>query len=452
MTNFLISFGLFIIVFQPILQYKQPSKMSNWADLPHFIVCEIICRLSFFDDIFIVGAVCNCKSWKSVVNSFEKPPPLPPKGPWIMLSEEREQGNKESKTRSLFNLLDTKTYYFKLPELVGRKCLGTSFGWLLTIGADFQINLFHPLSKHLIRLPPQPTFCRQYTPEVEPEHLRNIFVRKCVLSRSPWNSVTNEYDRDCIIMAIYGEIRTLAFTRPGYKAWIDIESPSRAYDDIAYYKGNFYAVDAHGEVFACQIDDNQKVVAKAVAPRPKGTRDLIKKYTVESAGDLLLVLRVRGGHYYSIEDYPNYEEDEFHNVDLEDDIEDEDAPENESEEEVEEEEKINDNSYVTVGFTVLKLKRFTQAGSKYKYKYVKVDNLGDRALFVGDNSSVSLSASSLNGCKANCIYFTDDNIELYEETLNGGGYDMGVFCMKDGTFYKHYPESFSYYSTPLWSI
>ena len=128
MTNFLISFGLFIIVFQPILQYKQPSKMSNWADLPHFIVYEIICRLSFFDDIFIVGAVC--KSWKSVVNSFEKPP-SPPKGPWIMLSEEREQGNKESKTRSLFNLLDTKTYYFKLPELVGRKCLGTSLIWMV---------------------------------------------------------------------------------------------------------------------------------------------------------------------------------------------------------------------------------------------------------------------------------------------------------------------------------
>ena len=39
--------------------------------------------------------------------------------------------------------------------------LGTSFGWLLTIGADLQINLFHLLSKHLISFPPQPTFCCQ---------------------------------------------------------------------------------------------------------------------------------------------------------------------------------------------------------------------------------------------------------------------------------------------------
>ena len=98
--------------------------MCNWADLPHLILYEIICRLSFFDDIFIFGAVC--KSWQSVVNSLEKPP-LPPKCPWIMLAEEREQGNKVSQTRSFFNLSDTKTYDFNLPELVGRKCFGTSF-------------------------------------------------------------------------------------------------------------------------------------------------------------------------------------------------------------------------------------------------------------------------------------------------------------------------------------
>nr|POE97451.1 putative f-box protein [Quercus suber] len=87
-------------------------------------------------------------------------------------------------------------------------------------------------------------------------------------------------------MAIYGEYKTLAFTRPGYKAWIDLKSPSLVYDDIAFYKGKFSAVDCHGEVFVCRIDDNQKVGAKAVVPRPKGTEDLIKKYVVESSGSL----------------------------------------------------------------------------------------------------------------------------------------------------------------------
>uniref|UniRef100_A0A7N2LBQ0 KIB1-4 beta-propeller domain-containing protein n=1 Tax=Quercus lobata TaxID=97700 RepID=A0A7N2LBQ0_QUELO len=95
------------------------------------------------------------------------------------------------------------------------------------------------------------------------------------------------------------------------------------------------------------------------------------------------------------------------------------------------EEYINDNAYLTIGFTVLKLKRCTQAGSKYRYKWVKVHSLGDQALFVGDNSSVSLSASSFNGCKANCIYFTDDNKLNYAYTAEGGGYDIGAFRMQE---------------------
>ena len=93
--------------------------------------------------------------------------------------------------------------------------------------------------------------------------------------------------------------------------------------------------------------------------------------------NLLLVSRIRRGHYYFIKDYPNYEENEF-NEDLEDE---------------------DDDPYVTIGFAVLKLKWCIQEGSKYKFKYVKVRSLGDRALFVGDNSSVSLPASSFNGCK-----------------------------------------------------
>ena len=37
----------------------------------------------------------------------------------------------------------------------------------------------------------------------------------------------------------------------------------------------------------------------------------------------------------------------------------------------------NENFYVTIGFKVKRLKRFTQQGSKFKYKWMKVDSLGD---------------------------------------------------------------------------
>ncbi|TXG50434.1 hypothetical protein EZV62_022958 [Acer yangbiense] len=54
-------------------------------------------------------------------------------------------------------------------------------------------------------------------------------------------------------------------------------------------------------------------------------------------------------------------------------------------------------------------------------KWSLVKNLGNRALFLGDNSSFSLDISNL---KPNCIYFIDDCQEVY---FNGkGGKDMGI--------------------------
>ncbi|KAL4598526.1 hypothetical protein ACB092_11G065100 [Castanea dentata] len=214
--------------------------MSNWADLPHVILSEIMCRLSFYDDFVIFGAIC--KSWQEVY-SLENSP-LSPRCPWLILAEELEQ-----KSRVFLYMFDYKAYNINLSELVGKKCIGTFFGWLLSVGIDFQINLIHPLSKHLLSLPPQP--------------------------------LTHEYDHDCIIMVIYGNTKILAFTRPGYKAWIDIKSNPRCFDDIAFYQGKFYAVDCHGEIFVCHTDDHI-AFTESVAPCPLGTEDGIQKYIVES--------------------------------------------------------------------------------------------------------------------------------------------------------------------------
>ncbi|KAL4600932.1 hypothetical protein ACB092_11G235500 [Castanea dentata] len=231
------------------------------------------------------------------------------------------------------------------------------------------------------------------------QNYTDIYVYKCVLSRNPWSFVTHEYDCDCIIMVIYSNYHTLAFTRPGNKAWINIKSQSRCFDDLALYKGKFYAIDCHGKVFVCHINDD--IAFTEPIAFYNGTEDFIPKYIVESSGDLLLVSRRRGGSYLL-------------------------------------EELIEDNPIVTIGFTIVKLECSTEVGSEDEYKWVNVDGLGDQALFVGGNSSVCLSASRLNGWKANSIYFTDDNREFHHSTLNGGGYDMGVFSLEDGSIKQHY--------------
>ena len=151
------------------------------------------------------------KSWQTVY-SMENPPSSPT-CPWLLLAEEKKQ---KSHTRVFYNLFDDEFYNFKLPELAGKKCIGTSFGWLLSVGTDFQMNLFHPLSKHQLSLPPHPYVWERYNRnfELDPIDYSDIFLYKCVLSRNPWNSVTHEYDRDCMIMVIHTNYKTLAFTRP----------------------------------------------------------------------------------------------------------------------------------------------------------------------------------------------------------------------------------------------
>ncbi|KAI5670749.1 hypothetical protein M9H77_11113 [Catharanthus roseus] len=259
-----------------------------------------------------------------------------------------------------------------------------------------------------------------YDEEFKPESVAHMFVTKAVVSRNPRDDVKGKW----VIVAIYGQFRILGFAREGDKVWTDIPCPSRCYDDVVFYEGKFYAVDCHGIVIVCEIDDPKSTV---IAPAPVGTRDTIQKYLVESSGDLLLISRERGGRLF------------------EGGIDDEILP-----------------RYYTKGFSVLKLEKNNNAGeeedeAKYEYPFcwIEVKSLGDRALFLGRNPSVSLSASEFEGLfKPNCIYFTDDNEEnFYFEPRGGGGLDMGIFNTETSTIEPHFTGEYrSPISPPFWYL
>ncbi|PWA72621.1 hypothetical protein CTI12_AA267330 [Artemisia annua] len=53
--------------------------------------------------------------------------------------------------------------------------------------------------------------------------------------------------------------------------------------------------------------------------------------------------------------------------------------------------------------------------------------------------------------KGNCIYFTDDAFVLYRGSKNGGGRDMGIYHLCDGTIEPHFAgRSSSNLSPPIW--
>ncbi|XP_058217554.1 F-box protein At2g26160 [Rhododendron vialii] len=45
---------------------------------------------------------------------------------------------------------------------------------------------------------------------------------------------------------------------------------------------------------------------------------------------------------------------------------------------------------------------------QFAKEWVEINSLGDDALFLGDNYSLSVTASNFPGCQANCVYYTDD--------------------------------------------
>ncbi|CAI0419606.1 unnamed protein product, partial [Linum tenue] len=81
--------------------------------------------------------------------------------------------------------------------------------------------------------------------------------------------------------------------------------------------------------------------------------------------------------------------------------------------------------YETTTFKVFKL-------NWDAHDWERVDSLGDYALFFGGNQASFVSAEEYPGCRANCIYFTDDYREGQEAYFHGG-YDIGVYDIGKGS-------------------
>ncbi|GMN44601.1 hypothetical protein TIFTF001_013807 [Ficus carica] len=84
--------------------------------------------------------------------------------------------------------------------------------------------------------------------------------------------------------------------------------------------------------------------------------------------------------------------------------------------------------------------------------WVETKNLGDIALFLGENSSISVLASNIAGCQGNCIYFSPIragfSTPIYEPK------DMGVYNLESGTItsFAIDPEIIAkfYTRSPIW--
>ncbi|XP_039008801.1 putative F-box protein At5g55150 [Hibiscus syriacus] len=210
------------------------ASAPDWANLPGDLLTSVADMVHSVRDRIRMTAVC--RSWQtSLVDQKLNFPPC------LLLTK---TGDKccfyDISGEEILVELD-------LPEIRGRRCWGSPFGWLVTWGPDLEIQLFNPLSKATRPLP-----------SLRP--LNPYLLEKPTLSSSPDDS-----DFDCIVLAIYSEHCSLAFAKPGDQAWTPIED-IKGVDDAIYFKGSIYACQSTGEILSYQ--DLRGTLSKAVVFPP----------------------------------------------------------------------------------------------------------------------------------------------------------------------------------------
>ncbi|KAF9623407.1 hypothetical protein IFM89_002991 [Coptis chinensis] len=190
---------------------------------------------------------------------------------------------------------------------------------------------------------------------------------------------------------------------------------SWSYNDIMFYKGMLYALSKRKSLVCFNLEDQKPPVGHQMENMMDmdnliSTRCMRPKhYLVESCGELLMVYRNRDTIYSS-----------------------------------------DGIKYVTKSFLVFKLDKSGDA-----LHWLQVDSLGDQMLFLGGNSSMSISAKGIHGFKGNCIYFSDDAHMFFRFGPIHPCHicsDNGVFYLDDGRIDSLSPHDISHFDNypPVW--
>ncbi|KAL5732964.1 hypothetical protein ACOSQ2_032656 [Xanthoceras sorbifolium] len=371
------------------------NMAKNWAKLnPDFLV-EICRRIKLYEYFVAFRGVCF--SWRSatIEETFTN---KDSQMPWLMLV-----AKKCTNLRDFFSISKGMRRQVTLPYQVnGSTCL-SSKGWLIAIWQALSMKLVHPFSGAEIKLSHIKSF--SHWQNLQTRKIYTSFIRKYALSSNPLSS------SDFTLMVIHGSIGLLAYSRRGDKVWTTIETWYSRYSDIIYYEGQFYALDyCNSRIMACDVGGDDPTVAQQDANMPY---ELIikyfgKLYLVESEGEFLVLSREMGE--------PSTIQERRHN-----------------------------SSYATLKFHVFKVDLSTNT-------WTKIKELGNRALLLGNSTSIFVEASYNSFCKSNYIYFTDDNGETYRHEGDGGGTYLGIYNFEDGSITPYFKGNISCnrLTPPIW--
>ncbi|KAG8372134.1 hypothetical protein BUALT_Bualt12G0034800 [Buddleja alternifolia] len=248
--------------------------MADWSRLPYDIIHKVAAYLEAIEDFHAFSAVCH--SWRSVYLAKQWHPSH--QVPLLMLS-----GIVNSSFKRFFSLYTNKVYNSELLETCDRRCLGTSSGWLLTVGSDLKIHLFNPFTHVHRGLPPTSSLDVYFGATLDWYHI----IDKAVVIKKP-------NKEELLVFVIYGYLKQLAFCRPGYSSWKSVSASYSGFTDVKCLKDQIFALHDMGTLVAIDINDLGPPKVKSIAlPLNRWTWE--ESFLVESSGSLWMIYKCQLG-------------------------------------------------------------------------------------------------------------------------------------------------------------
>ncbi|PIA63537.1 hypothetical protein AQUCO_00201108v1 [Aquilegia coerulea] len=382
----------------------------------HLFELIILTRLSL-RDLIRFGATCHSmRSLAAEIQNYYH------QLPWLMISQD-----KDTQTGTFFSLSESKIYHLKLEDVPSQSyCCGSTQGYLIMANRDENF-LYNPFSHDQVSLP------QQYVPRQDTISASNDFryyFMKAILSSPPkagtsqcvvaalcsnshvvelckphdaeWSVFSADKDVDNQIIIIYDpgdeeeEVVALGEKETGKEIVVmdELETEDKLlFSDVLFHKELLYGLTFRNQLVRFEIQNTKptyRILNVLPMEMPLDTTvQYINNYLVESCGALLMVYRFRkcrGRRKYG-------------------------------------------RVHITINFLVFKLDESSDVP-----QWVELKSIGDQMIFLGRNSSISISAKGVPGFKGNCIYFTEDSRSYYFGESHKRPYcsDNGIFYLEDG--------------------
>ncbi|KAL5537389.1 hypothetical protein UlMin_045542 [Ulmus minor] len=303
-------------------------------------------------------------------------------------------------TWKMYNVMNNKYLEKKIMVTHDKRFGGSLEGWLVTVEEDYTVKFYKPIlvNKEDRNNPNRIVHLPCLFPPAELLRAADIELRGLhILSTTIVTINPIENPDDFLVVVRYGEFSQLAFIRPSKDTkWIPVDVGERIpFYDVVYYKDKFYAINIKGKVIAFDVINSPNLNINLVKGQRSAKAILGRRYLVKYLEEELLIVE-----RYSKQD-------------------------------------INYNRRV-FKFKVFKL-------DLKRSRWIKIKSLGKTALFLGDNSSISINASNFDGCQHNCIYGSH------------GPCDLGVYNLESGIFVWRYNIELDVIATmnkrpPVWLV